>query len=140
MLMAPHSSRLFVGKNSVCSNNAFIHSLKNSQSHDIRVARLFYKRCQAILEVMAKLSYVSNLVPYKSLTFLQGLPSANVVKCTVVKCTASSHSIPRVWRMRFPQSTFPLREAKMPIVYIPWSEPMSAVRSKPFSLADDWVQ
>ena len=27
-----------------------------------RVARLFYKRCQAILEVMAKLSYVSNLV------------------------------------------------------------------------------
>lgn len=140
MLMARHSSRLFVGKNLVCSNNAFIYSLENSPSHGIRVARLFYKRCQAILEVMAKLSYVFNFVPYVTLTFPQGPPSANVVKCTVVKCTASSHLIPRVWRMRFPQSTFPLREAKMPIVYIPWSGPMSAVRPKPLSLADDRIQ
>ena len=140
MLMAPHSSRLFVGKNLVCSNNTSIHYLENIPSHGIRIARLFYKRCQAILEVMAKLSYVSNLVPYISLTFLQGLPSGNVVKCTVAKCTVSSLSIPRVWRMRFLQSTFPLRGVKMPIVYIPWSGPMSAVRSKPLPLADDRVQ
>ncbi|KAH9998573.1 hypothetical protein BJV77DRAFT_1156392 [Russula vinacea] len=56
MLMAPHSSRLFVGKNLVCSNNTSIHYLENIPSHGIRIARLFYKRCQAILEVMAKLS------------------------------------------------------------------------------------
>jgi hypothetical protein len=137
--MVPHSSRLFVGKNSVCSNNAFVVSLENSPSHDICAARLFYKRCQAILEVMAKLSYVSNSVSYVSLTFLQGLPNANVVKCTVVKCTVSFLLIPRGWMMQFPQSTFPLREAKMPIVCIAWSGPMSAVRSKPTPLEDDRV-
>jgi autophagy-related protein 11 len=41
-----------------------------------RVARVFYKRCQAILEVMAKLSYVfpSNLVPPTRIAYI--LPRA----------------------------------------------------------------
>ena len=54
-LMAPRSSRLFVGRNSVCVNGALLLT----QSHCIHIANFFYKRCQAILEVMAKLSYVS---------------------------------------------------------------------------------
>jgi hypothetical protein len=137
MFMAPRLSRLFIGKNSVCRVLSF---LGRWPSHDIRVARLFYKRCQAISAVIAELSYVSNLIPHVPFTFFQGLPSANIVKSTVVKCTASSFSMSRVWRMRFPQSTFPFREAKIPIVYMPWSGPMSAVRYKPFSTGDDRVQ
>ena len=54
-LMVRRSSRLFVGRNSVCIDGTFLLSL----SHCIRIASFFYKRCQAILEVMAKLSYVA---------------------------------------------------------------------------------
>jgi len=57
--MAPQSLRSFVEKNLVCSNDTFIYSFEIVHLMVFRVARLFYGRCQAILEVMAKLSYVS---------------------------------------------------------------------------------
>ncbi len=59
ILMAPQSLISFVEKNLVCGNDTFIYSFEIVHLMVFRVARLFYGRCQAILEVMAKLSYVS---------------------------------------------------------------------------------